>query len=279
MGWTLLGAPLDSSGAGRGEERGPAALRAAGLAERAHARDAGDVTGLLRPPVRDEATGVLAAKALDEATAALERAVAGALDRGERPLVAGGDCSLLPGALAGARTASGRLGLWFVDGHADYWDGESSPTGEAADMDLAVAVQEGVVSPTDTVILGHRPREGDEDVAAELERVPPSLLRLSATQIREEGPAQTGRDWAARLGSRGPTWLHLDLDVLDAAVMPAVSYPQARGLTWDELEALMAPLVRHPALTGLSVADLEADLDPDGEYARRTVELIARAMG
>ena len=43
--WTLLGAPLDSSGAGRGEERAPALLREAGLAERLGLADAGDVVG------------------------------------------------------------------------------------------------------------------------------------------------------------------------------------------------------------------------------------------
>ena len=271
MGWTLLGAPLDSSGAGRGEERAPGALRAAGLAERTGARDAGDATGRLRPAERDPETGILAAEALREATAALEGAVAGVLDAGDRPLVAGGDCSLLPGALAGANPRV----LWFVDGHGDYWDGASSPTGEAADMDLAMVVDAGTVGTDGIVLLGHRPPESDEEVDAELRRMPAQLARVSAPAIRQAGPGETGRDWAARLGTRGPAWLHLDLDVLDAEAMPAVSYPQPHGLSWEELEALLAPLTSHPALVGLSVADLEADLDTEGEYARRTVDLIA----
>ena len=45
--WTVLGAPLDSSGAGRGEERAPEALRAAGLAQSLQARDEGDVVSPL----------------------------------------------------------------------------------------------------------------------------------------------------------------------------------------------------------------------------------------
>ncbi len=274
MGWTLLGAPLDSSGAGRGEERGPEALRAAGLAQRTGARDAGDVAAPLRPAERDPTSGILAAGALRAATAALARAVGEVLEAGDRPLVAGGDCSLLPGALAGASPRA----LWFVDGHADYWDGASSPTGEAADMDLAMVVEAGTVDAEGTVLLGHRPPESDEDVAAELGRMPAELARVSAPAIREAGPEETGRDWAARLGTRGAAWLHLDLDVLDSEDMPAVSYPQPHGLSWDELEALLAPLVRHPALIGLSVADLEADLDPAGEYAGRTVDLLAGTM-
>jgi arginase len=274
LGWTLLGAPLDSSGAGRGEERGPEALRAAGLADRVGARDGGDVAAPLRPAQPDARTGILAVAALRNAASALERAVGEVLEAGDRPLVAGGDCSLLPCALAGARPRA----LWFVDGHADYWDGASSPTGEAADMDLAMVVGAGTVDAEGIVLLGHRPPESDEDVAAELGRMPAELARVSAPAIREAGPEETGREWAARLGGRGPAWVHLDLDVLDRETMPAVTYPQPYGLGWDELEALLSPLVRHPALIGLSVSDLEADLDPAGEYAARTVDLLAGTM-
>jgi arginase len=56
--WTMLGAPLDSSGGGRGEERAPTALRAAGLAQQLGLKDAGDVVPPLRDPRRDPATGV-----------------------------------------------------------------------------------------------------------------------------------------------------------------------------------------------------------------------------
>jgi arginase family enzyme len=46
--WLVLGAPLDSSGGSRGEERAPAALRSAGPAERLGPGDAGDVVAPLR---------------------------------------------------------------------------------------------------------------------------------------------------------------------------------------------------------------------------------------
>jgi arginase len=141
-----------------------------------------------------------------------------------------------------------------------------------------MVVDAGTVDPEGIVLLGHRPPESDEDVDAELRRMPAQLAKLAAPAIREAGPEETGRDWAARLGTRGPAWLHLDLDVLDSEAMPAVSYPQPYGLTWEELEGLLAPLMSHPSLVGLSVADLEADLDPEGEYARRTIGVIAGTM-
>jgi arginase len=286
--WTLLGAPLDSSGSGRGEERAPAALRAAGVAEALGAPDGGDVTGPLRPPERDPVSGVIALPALRRASEALAEAVAGVRRAGRRPLVLGGDCSLLPGALAGCRMAGDEPGLWMVDGHPDTLDGATSPTGEAADMDLAIALGHGppglidlaggppLVSAARVVALGLR---DDAENAPELAALPPEVARRSAAAIRAQGPAVAGAEAERRLAAGGGAWLHLDLDVLDASVMRAVTYPQADGLDWEELTELLAPLARSHALVGISVSDLEPDRDPDRAAARRTVALLRALLG
>ena len=287
--WTVLGAPFDSSGAGRGEERAPDALRAAGLREVFGAADAGDVAPPLRNPQRDPESGIVAYAELRVSSQALRAAVADALTRGERPLVLGGDCSLLVGAVAGARDAVGRVGLWFVDGHADYLDGRSSPTGEAADMDLAMLTGDSqglvwqagegpLVEPAAVVILGHRPSSLSPDVALELERVPAAIARVSAEEIATAGPAEVGRRWAQALAGRGPAWLHLDLDALDEAALPAVTYQQPRGLDWDAFVSLTRPLLASAGLVGVSVADFNPDLDEEGRHARRVVAALARAL-
>jgi len=288
--WTVLGAPFDSSGAGRGEERAPDALRAAGLPAVFRAVDIGDVAPRLRDPVRDAVTGVVAFADLCASSRSLREAVAATLTRGERPLVLGGDCTLLLGSLAGARDATGRVGLWFVDGHADFLDGDSSPTGEAADMELAMLTGDGprglvdltgavpLVDPADVVILGHRPASLHADAALELARVPSTVARMSAEEIAAGGPAEVGKRWERALADRGPAWLHLDLDALDEEALPAVSYPQPRGLDWDAFVALVRPLLASDGLVGVSVADFNPDLDEDGAHARRVVEALHAAV-
>jgi arginase len=284
--WVALGAPLDSAAAGEGEERAPQALRATGLLERIGARDLGDVAPPLRPPTRDPRTGIIAFEALLAASEAIAAAVAEAIGSDHRPLVLGGDCSLLIGAIAGARRSGREPGLLFVDGHADYWDGDTSPTGESADMELAILHGEGpaelaeaalspLVDPARTAILGHRRPGLHPDVAAERERVPREVLQLDAPAVRKLGPAAAAEQALARVG--GEPWLHLDLDALDAAELPAVSYPLAEGLDWGQLERLLAPLIAAGVL-GVSVADLNSDLDPDGTYAARIAELLARLL-
>lgn len=288
--WVVLGAPFDSSGTGRGEEHAPDALRAAGLPAVFGAADAGDVAPPLRDPVRDPETGVIAFADLRVSSQALREAVADTLRRGERPLVLGGDCTLLLGAVAGVRDAVGRVGLWFVDGHADYLDGSSSPTGEAADMELAILTGHGppglvdlgghvpLVEPDDVVILGHRPASLHADVALELGRVPAPMTSMTAVEVAATGPAEVGERWARALADRGPAWLHLDLDALDETALPAVSYPQPRGLDWDTFVALARPLLASDALVGASVADFNPDLDEDGAHARRVVDALASAL-
>jgi arginase len=73
-------------------------------------------------------------------------------------------------------------------------------------------------------------------------------------------------------------WLHLDLDVLDADALPAVTYDQPRGLDWHDLSTMMAPLLASPLLAGVSVADYNPDRDPDKRYARRIVKFLAATL-
>lgn len=276
----VIDAPIDSSGAGRGEERAPGGLREMALVERLGARDAGETSARIRDTGRDSVTGVIGAAEVRRASWEIAAGVREVMAAGELPLVLGGDCTLLLGVFQAVPPGSG---LWFVDGHADFFDGRSSPSGEAADMDLAILTGHGppelfkrngpMVEPGAVVLLGHRPAELDPDVARENARIDPAIHAVTAPEVRDRGVARVGTDSAARLAGR-PAWLHIDLDVLDEEVLPAVSYPQPLGLDWDELLALVHPLAAAPNLIGISLADFNPDRDPDGIHAGRVVEAL-----
>lgn len=279
-GFAVIDAPIDSSGTGRGEERAPAALRAAGLVGRLGARDAGGVDARIADARRDRVTGLVGAAEVRRAARRIAARVRELLDAGECPLVLGGDCTLLLGVF---QALPGGSGLWFVDGHADFLDGDSSPTGEAADMELAILTGHGppgflsrdgpLLEAAAVVLLGHRPGELHPDVARENARLDPAIHALTAPQVRDRGAARVGSETAAELAKR-PAWLHLDLDVLDETVLPAVSYPQPMGLDWEELVALARPLVAASNHLGMSVADFNPDRDPDGAHAERIAEAL-----
>ncbi|MET8232128.1 arginase family protein [Micromonospora sp. NPDC005298] len=281
---TIVDAPLDSSGAGRGEERAPAALRDAGLLDALAADDGGRVDeAWLRDPVRDAASGVIGAAGLVHAGAAITARIVALLAEGRRPLVLGGDCAILPGI---CRALPPATELWFVDAHPDFLDGGTSPTGEAADMDLSVVTGHGpaaaigcdgpLLDPGRVHLLGHRPAD-DDSGRVESSRIDPAIHQLPAAELLGEGAAAVG-DRLAAAGS-GPAWLHLDLDAVDPRDLPAVTYPEPDGLRWPDLIALVTPLARADRLLGMSVADLNVDEDPDGRHTRRVVEVLAQVLG
>lgn len=275
----MLDAPLDSSGRGRGEERGARALRAAGLLRRLGARDGGEVPARIDDPRRDPATGLIGADQVRAASRAIADAVRAVRSGGDRPLLLGGDCTILLGVFLGLPAGTT---LWFLDGHVDFFDGSTSATGEGADMELSVLTGHGpdlfgraLVDPALVRVIGHRPPRDDE-ARREADRVDPRIDQVPAALLRRRGFAAVARELATEDDT--PAWLHLDVDVLDPGALPAVTYPEPGGPDGDELLALLGPLASADRLIGMSVADLDADADPDGRHARRLVELLAAAL-
>jgi arginase len=282
-----IGVPFDSVGRNGGTEGAPATLRELGLPEALGARDEGDLAVRIRGEERDPGTGLVASADVLASTTAIHAAVRMALGAGERPFLIGGCCAELPGALAGARDALGApLGLAHVDGHLDLYDGETSTTGEAADMPISVVLGLGPMAwveaaggasaaPERTALVGFRDRaESIADGMRQPEELDRPPLLYGAEELRERGVAATALELAARLGT-GPFWLHLDVDVLDEAAFPATDYLQPGGLGWDELAALLGPLAASDALVGASLACYNPDKDPDLAYGLRLVAVLA----
>jgi arginase len=282
-----VGAPLDCSGTSRGEARAPRALRDAGLAQRTGARDFGDVEATVDDPNRDARTGVIGFEQIRRASSEIYSAVAAVLGEGEKPLVVGGDCTILVGALAAAKEQLRRVGLAFVDGHLDFFGGETSPSGEAADMELAFVTGYGpeglvdlvgpppIAQPGDVVVMGHR-ADSQEGNPRESDLVGERIHLVEAPAIKRGDPERLGRYVAERIEAQaGRFWLHFDVDVFDQEELPAVTYPVPDGLGWEHTEALLRPLVQSRRLVGLSIADFVPNKDPDGRYARHLVDLVA----
>ena len=290
VGWVLVSAPLDCSGTNRGEARAPKTLRDAGLVQKTGARDAGDADATIDDPQRDPHTGVIGFEQLRRASSEINSAVAAVLKEAERPLVVGGDCAVLVGALAAAKERFGRVGLAFVDGHVDFFGGDTSPSGEAADMELAFVTGYGpeglvdlggvtppIAEPGDVVVMGHRDDpEEEEGGPREANLVDERVQLVEAPVIKRGDPERLGRYVAERLEAQaGSFWVHFDVGAFDGEEMSAVTYPLPEGLGFEHMEALLRPLASSPALIGLSVADYVPDKDPDGKNTRRLVELVA----
>jgi arginase len=280
-----LGVPIDCIGAPGpsaapfGCELAPDVLRELGIP----GEDRGDLGVRLVGTARDKRNGIKAWPAVAETTSAVRAAVASVVAAGDTPLILGGCCTLLPGALAGARDAHGQIGLAYFDGHLDMYDGKTSSTGEPADMPIAVVSG---VGPRDWVALVGRPvvptsrialvGPRDRAEAAELKAVMPEDIGIAA-EITPDLIRSVGTDVVAgaTLATAGTSfWVHLDVDVLDESVFPATDYLMPGGLAFEELAALLTPLVSDPGLTGFSVACYNPEKDPSGKSGAALAELI-----
>jgi hypothetical protein len=101
-------------------------------------------------------------------------------------------------------------------------------------------------------------------------------LRLSARWIsRPYASEEQAKDALAYLTRKdGPAgfWIHLDVDVLDDAIMPAVDYRVPDGLSWAELTGVLRVAAASDRALGLDVTIFNPTLDPDGRIAYALVD-------
>jgi arginase len=268
----------------------PKALLDAGLAERLGAERFGRIAPPPYDPRRDAATKLLNPQGIADYSRALADAVARARGAGKFPVVLGGDCSILLGCMLAMRRDR-RAGLLFLDGHADFYQPEAEPNGEAASMELALATGRGPEIVTD--LEGLRPLVRDEDIVAlgcrdaeqaekhgsqRLEDTDIEVIDLAA--FRRAGATAAAEKALIRLKRTALDgfWIHLDADVLDDAVMPAVDYRLPDGLQWNELSSVLRTAIRSGRALGIDITILNPKLDETGEIGRLFVDTLVAGL-
>jgi arginase len=260
-----------------------------GLADRVNARYAGRVEPPPYNPERDPETGTLNAHSIVQWSPQLADAIGQVLDRGEFPLILGGDCSILLGATL-ALKRRGRFGLLFIDGHADFYQPAANPNGEAASMDLAFVTGYGpslltdlegrgpLVRVEDTVALGFR--DADEQRQFGSQPLPAQILALDLMTVRRMGVEQATAAALERLSR--PTvegfFIHFDADSLNDNVMPAVDYRLPDGFSWDEMTSILALATANEGAVGLEVTIYNPALDNDGTAGRGLINTLVAAL-
>ena len=272
-----------------GVDRLAQALLANGLADRLNARWAERVEPLSYSFERDPATRTLNAHAIARWSPLLGDAMGRVLDRGEFPLVLGGDCSILLGATL-ALKRRGRYGLLFIDGHADFYQPEVNPNGEAASMDLAFATGYGpalltnlegrrpLVRPNDTVAFGFR--DADEQRQYGSQPLPADVLALELVTVRRMGIDRAIGVALERLTQPALDgfFIHLDADCLDDGIMPAVDYRLPGGLGRNDVTMILRAAIATGRAVGLEVTIYNPALDHDGSAGRALTDVLVAAL-
>ncbi|RCV49367.1 arginase family protein [Marinitenerispora sediminis] len=263
--------------------KAPGVLRDAGLLDRLGARDGGVVTpGRYRPgradgEVRNEA-------AIADHSLRLAERLEPIIANRDIAVVLGGDCSILVG-VGLALHRNGRYGLVSLDGLDYRHPGNCDAVGSAGGESLALATGLGgtlanldgrrpYLRSSDVVSIGSRPGDEFADEAA-----------ADGVMVIDAATVARGTENAAREAMRAIErsdltgfWVHMDVDVIDPDLMPAVDSPEPGGLTFDQLAVILGRLTASPRFVGLDLTIYDPDLDPDLTHGREITDLLVKAL-
>jgi arginase len=268
----VIGVPSSAGAYAPGQEQAPRALRDAGLLAQLEAAgfaiiDHGDAPVWRWQPDRDSPRAQNAAAVAACAAATAER-VRIALAAGDWPLVLGGDCTVGVGTLAGHLPDEGRVGLVYLDLHADLNTPETVIDGALDWMGVAHLLGEPSATPGLRDFGPRTPLLDDDQIvllgfdavhatAGELDRV--ERRRLAAVPVHEVAAAPAGAAAQALSPLQGCDRLvvHFDVDVIDFTDAP-LSENTGRniGLTQDQAFAALGAVLADPRVSALTITEL-----------------------
>ncbi len=292
----MIGVPMDLGAGRRGVDMGPSAVRYAGLARQVRAlgftfQDGGDISVPI-PEVRAPGKGPRYLKEIHRACDRLATRVEKLMDDGVLPVVIGGDHSMAIGTITGVsshfRKKGAKLGLIWVDAHADMNTPETSPSGNIHGMPLGALLGYGApelvnlggfspkVLPENVALIGIREvDEGERDIVLRSGIHYYEMMKLDARgmgSIMEE---------AIAIVSRGTDGIHVsfDIDAVDPDYAPGVGTPVAGGLNMRESHLLMEMVADTGRLVALEIAELNPIHDNANATGQLVCDLVASALG
>ena len=293
----VMGVPMDLGSGRRGVDMGPSAIRIAGLEDRL--RELGhtvvDEGDLDIKNIEELKVGDVRARFLSEIARA-SRQVAGKVtkivERGEFPLVLGGDHSISAGTVSGivaaARKQGNKVGLLWIDAHGDINTPETSPSGNIHGMPVAALLGEGPseltslagdgpkVDPANVALVGIRSLDDGEK--ARLKRFGVQVHTMSV--VDRHGIHRIMKKALARVtGGTGYVHVSFDLDAVDPTVAPGVGTPVKGGLDYREAHLIMELLHDSGVMTSLEMVEVNPILDDRNSSALFAVELVQSAFG
>jgi arginase len=294
---SLLGFPMDLGADRRGVDMGPSAIRIADIAGRLTSLgysiiDEGDIQVKTQEvqTIKDPSLKYL--PEIRRACERLARSVQQILDRDRFPLILGGDHSMSIGSLAGisahCRANGKRLGVVWIDAHADMNTPASTPSGNIHGMPLSVSL--GYGAPQLTELMGFAPKVDPTNVALiGIRSVDPGERTLiksckvhayTMPDIDKKGMYAIMKQ-VLRHMKEHVDHLHVsfDLDSVDPALVKGVGTPVPGGLSYREIHLAMEMIAESGLLRSLEVAEVNPILDDRNNSAVFACDVVASTMG
>jgi len=289
----LIGVPIDLGAGRRGVDMGPSAIRYAHLQNRLEELGhAIEDKGNIEAPIQEMCTIIDPKLKYIDCIIPMGRRVAGtvatSIQGGRFPLVLGGDHSLSVGSIRGAAKHK-KLGVIWVDAHADFNTAETTPSGNIHGMPLAALCGLGdsrlvslwdetppVLDPKRVAVIGAR----DLDPGEKQNLREAGVMVQSMEQIDRLGMVVAIEKCIERV-SRDVDGIYMsfDMDALDPRHAPGVGTPVPGGLTFREAHLACEMIAETSKLIGMDMVEVNPILDVQNQTALLAVEFIRSALG
>lgn len=234
----------------------------------------------------------------------LSATVAESLKAREFPLILAGDHSTAGGTIAGIKAAypKSRLGVIWIDAHADLHSPYTTPTGNVHGMPLAASLNEdnianrmnkpdketvdlwnklkklGGIAPKinyqDLVFIAMRDVEPEETYLIKKNKV----KVFTTNDVKRHGVEKIARDTLAYLTSCQLIYISFDVDSMDSSISKGTGTPVRNGITEKEAGSLCVRLIQNEKVCCFEIAEVNPTLDKENLMAENTFEILQRVV-
>ncbi len=289
----IIGIPIDLGADRRGVDMGPSAIRYAHLQQKLEALGyTVEDKGNIEVPIAEMCSITDPKLKYIDCIVPMSRRASGAvstsMQSGHFPLVLGGDHSLSLGSIRGA-AKSRKLGVIWIDAHADFNTEKTTPSGNIHGMPLAALCGRGdarltqlweeslpVVDPRRVAIIGARDLDPGEKVnlreAGVMVMGMEPIDRFGMVTVMEKAIERVSRETDG-------IYLSFDMDAMDPRHAPGVGTPVPAGLTQREGHLACEMIAETGKLIGMDIVEVNAILDIQNQTGALAVEFVLSALG
>ncbi len=234
----------------------------------------------------------------------ISTAVCETIKSGLFPLVLAGDHSCAGGTIAGLKMArpKNKLGVIWIDAHADMHTPYTTPSGNMHGMPLSTALAEdnlenkvhnpdektidlwnklkniGNISPKilpeDLVFIGLRDYEKEEEFLLKKH----NIKMITVQEVRRKGVEQVVRQALLHLSNCDDIYVSFDVDSLDSSISRGTGTPVSNGLREREAEDILASLMQNHKICCFEITEVNPTLDKENLMAEIAFNILQRSV-
>jgi len=234
----------------------------------------------------------------------VSKAVSDALKNNFFPVVLSGDHSTAGATIAGIKLAKpkSKIGVIWIDAHADMHTPYTTPSGNLHGMGLAAAINEDnedcavheldeetkkywnqlkncgkiapKVLPEDVVLISLRDYEKEERYIIEKY----GMKVITTNEVRRKGPENVVRSVIRYLGDCSDIYISFDVDSLDSSISKGTGTPVTNGLREREVEDLISKFMQNRKICCFEITEVNPTLDKENLMAEIAFNILQRSV-